>query len=227
MNIKEYKNQLKLELNEYKDKLKEKLNEYKEKLNLKLKKFKEREYKKKNKKSKKTKRKGGAFELTQNNIDLLNSILVNLKIDPSDNDNPIKSQINDVILTIPFLNNCDELKNTLMDLLKNILMLSQGHNKIELNVFMDLINIFNVLLTSNNCDKITLFDFLCYINSISPADKTFLRNEINTVNINNDIEINELKNIINFNIIYTTIIDKLKQDDNTTIISIIELLKNN
>jgi len=59
MNIKEYKNQLKLELNEYKDKLKEKLNEYKEKLNLKLKKFKEREDKKKSKKPKKTTKKGG------------------------------------------------------------------------------------------------------------------------------------------------------------------------
>lgn len=55
MNISEYKNQLKIELNEYKEKLDLKLNDYKDKLNLKLKNFKEKENKQKLKK-----RKGGA-----------------------------------------------------------------------------------------------------------------------------------------------------------------------
>lgn len=131
MNIKEYKNQLKLELNEYKDKLKEKLNEYKEKLNLKLKKFKEREDKKKSKKSKKTTKKGGHIRrITQSN-----SPITKNQDDEDDKDYEVKDD-----------NNCDQLYDNFMDSLKTM-------DQMSLDDFLDLLNNINKQLKENNCNK--------------------------------------------------------------------------
>lgn len=225
MNIKEYKNQLKLELNEYKDKLKEKLNEYKEKLNLKLKKFKEREYKKKNKKSKKTKRKGGAFDfskleeyLKQLEDYLESESALKINIENGSNSNPNIDTIKDKIKELTKLRedkDCDNLIKELMELLK--LTLESLNQIISFNLFMDLINILNELLTSNNCDKITLFDFLCYINNVDKNDNNYndLKDSLNNISLKGSV----------INSIIQDFLNKLKQDDNITIISIIDYLK--
>ncbi len=97
-----------------------------------------------------------------------------------------------------------------MELLK--LTLESLNQIISFDLFMDLINILNVLLTSNYCHKITLFDFLCYINNV---DKN-----------NNNYNYNDLKNSLNnassrgsvINGIIQDFLNKLKQDDNITII---------
>ncbi len=143
MNIKEYKNQLKLELNEYKHTLKEKLNEYKEKLNLKLKKFKKKEDKKTNKNKKK--RGGSKGTGFSSNSSMLSPISISSDIDKN------------IKLSTDNKDCCDDIYNSFMTFLKNI-------NGLTLDQFLQLLNNINKILSDKKCNKkITFLEYIRYL----------------------------------------------------------------